>query len=598
MTFYSQILRATNCIHQEGQTGVDLYYKVTDLSRNLPLTLFEGSRKKDDFYKALREADELINLIDTFKYTVDDSKSSQIRFSIKRLNNILLLSISYHCRTIFNNFSQLSAIHSNNAHQNSIRESEIETGYLVMKDMTNTLLSVYQQFNVPEVNFLTREDQEEMLGLLLQSIILLNALRIQNPEASEHLDNPSEKWTRRCWNELGLPLMKLSLSIMETNGSDATGCTSKYQALMLYRSSALKSLKYRSHEDVETRSTRETLLFYLKQTLSANTFEEIGNQLDEVHVFKHATPRKRRTCDRTISYVESDHSYLDIYSILEQFYGFTFPTINMFWTNNGDDNGIEGLEDSLMEMKSKDQTQDLISMLLRRILTSYHPSNVELNDCLAHPGIATRSREAARILLPIFYVLLTKAHVSMIPREDLISICKTLMVSAHDNEVVNLTTEMISRVLARIAQTNSECSAAGIYDFVGLIDCISNVLSVHPSPSFHILENMLSSFRLLAITYSHDEHLWLLLTRQPHVFSAIVRATAWQSLHVPVIQILWTLSNNPGNQRSVARHPGILAAMIRIARENPMEEESSALEPNGITMEMWKGRIMKLANAL
>lgn len=600
MACYSQSLRVTNCIKQDRKAEQELYHKVSDLSHILPLALFEGSRRKEDFHKALKEADELLDLVGTFKDASDESKSPQIRYSIKLLNNLLLMSISYHCRIFSDSFSLIGAIHSNSVHQNRIRENEVETGYLVMKDMANTLLSVYQQFNVVERHLLTTDDLEEMLGLLLQSILRLNALRIRTPEMVGNSEYGSAKWPRRCWNELGCPLMKIASSITESKESDAKGCASKCRISTSFLFNVLSSLTDTSHEDGETRCSREKLLVQLEQRVSSLAFNPMGNQSQETHEFKGATLRKRSACDKTISYNEIDHcSHDNINTVLEQFFGLTFPTVDSFWSNDAEADGTEEIEQTLMEIKSRSQLQELISMLLRRILT-HHPSNGDMNDDLnvtRLPGIVQMSREAVRILLPIVYVLLTKAHMAMIPRDELISICKTLMLTAHDNEVVNRTIEVTSRLLAQIAQTNCEGNESGIHHFVGLIDCISHVVSIHPLPSFHILENMLSAFRQMSISFSHDEHLWLQLTRKPHALSAIVRATTWQSLHVPVIQILWTLSNNPGNQRCVARHPGVLASMIRIARENPIEE-TSALQPSGITMEAWKGRIMKLADAL
>ena len=593
MASYSTALRVTNDGIQQDRQAEALHHKVTDLCRGLPLALFEGSRRKEDFHKNLNEADELLDTIDRLKDASDGLKSPRCLYSMKLLNNLLLMSISYHCRVLFDNFSQFGAIHSNSNNKNRIRESEIEAGYLVIRDMTGTLLSASQQFDIVGKNWLTVADREEMLGLLLQSILRLNTIRTQVSDLVEDTDG-SQIWPRRCWNELGCPLMKMALSVMKSNGPNTISYRLNSCTSTVYLSSAIKSLTRVSHEGVETRSSRENLVVQLKRRLSAMDWKEMEILSQESNAFRGSTLGKRGACNRTVSYLELDHSNLDINTILEHVFGLTLSTVDLFWCGGVED-GTEEIEQTLIEIESRNQLHDLISVLLRRISSSGEV-DCEVNETHL-PGIVQTSRGAVRVLLPILYILLTGSHMATIPRDDLLSICKALLATAHDSDIVNRTIEMSSRLLAKIAQTHPESNECDVHDFVDLIDSISHAVSIDPSPSFHLLNQVLSAFRQMSISICQDEYIWLQLTRKPHFLSAIVRACAWQSLHVPVIQVLWILSNNPRNQRSVARHPGVLAWMIRIARENPTEESSTFLT-SGITMEAWKGRVMKLAQSL
>jgi hypothetical protein len=597
MASYSQAILARNCIQKDRTLAEDLYFNVADLSRDLPLAIFEGSRRKEDFHKVLKRSDELLRVIDTFKQASNPLQWSGFQYSVKIMSNLLLLSISYHCRTLLDHFSHINAIYSNNAHQNRVREHEVETGYLLIKDMTKALVSVHKQF---DGQFLSVEEREEMLSLLLPSILRLNSISTQYLD--ESLDFSIERWPRRCWNELGCPLMKMATSILKPTGSSAEKCNLQRRISSAYISFVIKSLICVNHEDIETKSTRENLLVQLEQRLSnySSKANVIGTQ--EPTALTVMVSRKREVCDEKDFSSEIGQCSLDISAVLEQFFGLTFPAVDLFWSNGvgAETNGTKGIEQVLTSIKSKTELQDLISLLVRKTLVG-SPSNGNANDDLdATPlaGTVQSSREAACVLLPILYVLLTRDNTVLISRSDVIAICKSLLVIPHDNEVVDRTIEMISRLLVQIAQEHRAATDLVIHDFVGLIDCMSQVISVHPSPSLHTSKTILFAFRQMAISYSHDECLWSRLTREPHFLSAIVRATTWQTLHAPAMQILWVLSNNPGNQRCVACHPGVLASMIRIARESPADESLLPLPASGITMEAWKSRIMKVAETL
>ncbi len=597
MTSYSQALRVTNCIQQDRILAEDLIYDVTDLSRDLPLAIFEGSRRKEDFHKVLKRAHELLRVVDTVKQASYPLVWSEFQYSVKILSNLLLLSISYHCRILLDSFSHFHAIYWINTHQNRTREDEFKTGYLLVKDMANTLVSVHDQFNV---HCLSNGEQEDMMGLLLPSILRLNAISTQNSDESS--EDSIERWPRRCWRELGCPLMKMATSIMEPNGSSATRCISQRRISRAYILSVIESLTCVSHEDIETKSCRENLLVQLEQWLSRHSFKANVIHSQEPTALTEMASKKRDACNGTDFPSVIDHCYLDISTIFEQSFGLTFPAVNLFWSTNAgaETDGTGEIEQALTLVKSKSELQDFISLLVRKILLS-SPSSGKPNDDLdvtPLAGTVQTSREAAHVLLPILYVLLTRDNISLISRSDLIAICKSLLITPHDNEVVYRTIEMLFRLLVQIAHTHCAANELIIHDFVGLIDCTSQVISMHPSPSLHIMKGMLFAFRQMAISYSHDECLWSQLTRGPHFLSAIVRATPWQTLHAPVMQILWVLTRNPVNQRCVARHPGVLASMIRIARESPSTDSSLALPATVITVEAWKNRIMKLAETL
>jgi hypothetical protein len=591
---------------------------VTDLTKQLPLTT-EDTRKKVDFCEGLTK---LSFFFSHHCSTGGDDASNHLL--LRHIHNLMVRSLSYLARLPPHTHQEWEVSEELPSSVNTNHASEQQQQTQAIELLANCLWQIYHSQNSVFLPEQEPEECQETLLLLLQTITrLLVSFPFQKRRRAVNT-----ALTKKNWTSIVCSLAEVASKVWEKQSALSHDNKTLLLLSPSFREFCSNTLQNFLQLNGD-KSEDSTFVDERTRRAIANLAEQLEiRPLSRQDVVRGEKSSESSSSSLKLLWLQQPEGHRDILHpawhevLLQSPFLSSSSVINNEWErvlhatlSINDENDLVAKITAKASVTR--QLQHVVSTLVGRILVGPSDEEQSSGGCLLQHD---HRRQAARMLLPLLSLLLKKQYLTDIPVKDWVDICQVLLKSSEDEEVVHWTAQMFCRLVIRTATTDTSSGDASsgnrslFYEHPSILGSLAGVILHNPSPrsaEFELLkEDVLCALEVLT-RQPHDEAFWAVLARQPAVLSAATQGltTGSREAREWAASVVWRLSDQAGNHRVVARHPGVISSMIRMVRDGDhttgfYNDSGSRTRSQNTTVpfcggrEAWKQRIFQIAEAL